>query len=272
MEATDLKQGIFEMSSEEYHRHPAWGSSTVRKFASGTPKEFHYHRSQPNEPSDAMQLGTAIHTAILEPELMDDSVAVWTGGRRAGNAWKDFCAEHEGKVILTATQGEIMEAAAQAIQEAQTVYQFLALGDNERSYFAVDPETGLHLKTRPDNRSRIQGRRCLLDVKSIRDLSDRHIARSMFDLGYGAQAAFYCDVVALVEQEPCEDFFFLFVKNSLPVDIRFMQPDPEWIHAGRERNRKALHGLAECIEKDQWPGYPVRLETIDCPEWAQRKA
>ncbi len=269
MTQQQLEAGVFEMPADEYHATDAWGSTSLRQFAKGTPREFYWKQQQPDEPTDAMKLGTAIHTAILEPHLLESTVAIWTGARRAGAAWDAFKAENAGKVLLTQVQGEICYAAASAITEAKSVYQFLQQGDNERSYFAQDPETGLWLKTRPDNRGHMAGKRFLVDVKTIRDLDGRTIIRSMADHGYGAQAAHYCDVVSLVEDEPCEDFFFLFVKNSLPVDIRFMQPDPEWVRIGRERNRAALRGLAECIQKDEWPGYPVGREWIPCPEWAK---
>lgn len=260
--------GIYDISADEYHSHPAYGSSSIRRFSQGTPKEFIYQESSQREPTEAMKLGTAIHTAILEPHLLSETVVTWTGATRRGKAYEEFKSRNAGKIILTEVQGEVVHAAVKAIQAATSIAKLLSEGESEKSYIAQDPDTGLAIKARPDSRGEIRGKRFLLDVKTIRALDDRTIERAMADHGYGQQAAFYMDTVSLVEKRPVEDFFFLFVKNSMAVDMRFMRPDEEWISVGRERNRRALQGLEKCIRKSEWPGYPPNLEIIPCPTWA----
>lgn len=285
----DLKPGVYEMSAAAYHASPALGSTSIRQFSSMTALECRHKMLGGGKTTDQQHKGTAAHTAILEPHLVEESIAVWRhkseSGKlapRSGKVWSAFQKEHAGKTIVTEKEWPNVVAMAQFMQDrASTVYQFLRRGDCERSYFAQDPETSLWVKTRPDNRGRMQGRRYLLDVKTIHSLEDRVIEnaiapptkqRSHGRHAYCDQAAHYCDTVALVEEEPVEDFFFLFVRSTEPIDVRFMYLAPEWLEIGRERNRQALRGLAECIEKDEWPGYPVRLETIDCPDWARKTA
>src|SRR5688572_22040706 len=51
--------------------------------------------------TDDMVLGSALHCAFLEPELMLQKVAVWDGDARRGKAWDEFCEENAGCFLLT---------------------------------------------------------------------------------------------------------------------------------------------------------------------------
>ena len=54
-----------DLSNRDYHAHPAISKSGL-DLISRSPA--HYRYRAPKEPSRAMEIGTAIHTALLEPD------------------------------------------------------------------------------------------------------------------------------------------------------------------------------------------------------------
>jgi hypothetical protein len=73
---------IPNMPSAEYHAHPAVSKSVLDKIAI-TPMHCRaYLDGVRTEPTPAMQFGTALHTAVLEPHLFRDQYAVFDGDRR----------------------------------------------------------------------------------------------------------------------------------------------------------------------------------------------
>ena len=52
----------------------------------------------------AMNVGTAEHCMVLEPDQFPPRYVVWTGGRRAGKEWDNFEAANLDKTIIKADE------------------------------------------------------------------------------------------------------------------------------------------------------------------------
>ena len=87
---------------EQYLKLPYMSQSVLKQGAESMLHLKHAMDNQGNlEPTDAMTLGSALHVAFLEPELMPEKVVCWEGARRAGKEWEAFRELHAGKAILT---------------------------------------------------------------------------------------------------------------------------------------------------------------------------
>src|SRR5690606_40852932 len=66
-----------------------------------SPAHFRHALDAEDKDTPARAFGRLAHLAVLEPERVTESVAVWTGGRRAGKEWEAFKADAGAKEIVT---------------------------------------------------------------------------------------------------------------------------------------------------------------------------
>ena len=55
-----------------------------------SPAHYRYNLDHPQEPTDAMRLGTLVHHIAL---VTPTRYRIWAGGRRAGKEWNEFQSE-----------------------------------------------------------------------------------------------------------------------------------------------------------------------------------
>ncbi|NBW18811.1 MAG: hypothetical protein EBR82_63635 [Caulobacteraceae bacterium] len=180
------------LSNEDYHHLKAVSPSQI-KILKRSP--LHYYDQFLAEdrvkkpPTDAMLKGTALHTAILEPELWDTTIAVPPHSfDRRTRVGKELAAEFEresaGKIVLSPEDADEVRRMADAVRKHPAAGFLLELpGRREASYTWTDPETGLECKTRPDWHS-LDGQ-IVVDVKTAQDASREAFAKSW--PGYGDQ-------------------------------------------------------------------------------------
>ena len=117
-----------DLTNEEYHADRTGYSCSSLKTMLRSPAHFLASRNAPHEESSSSQnLGTATHTAVLEPHLFDTTVTMWDGGRRAGKAYDEFKAANTGKIILSVDE----MAAVKAMPLGQTAGQRMLLNLGE---------------------------------------------------------------------------------------------------------------------------------------------
>ena len=66
---------LLSMPADHYHLHPAVGHSGLVRIMR-SPAHYREYVAHPPEPTPAMQLGTAFHTALLEPDRFGQSFVV----------------------------------------------------------------------------------------------------------------------------------------------------------------------------------------------------
>ena len=104
-------------------------------------------------------------------------------------------------------------------------------------------------------------------MKTTQDGRARAFEKSVANYGYARQAAFYRDGFAKVGV-PVEAFVFVAVEKSAPWLVSLFMLDDESMQRGEAMVREDLRTLAECLERDEWPGHPVEIQTISLPPWA----
>lgn len=239
---------------------------------------FAHMRSSVSTP--AQLWGTAVHTAILEPEELykryaEDPEHPEKGGYPAG--WRNTKAYKEQKAELLSIPGvegllelgQLTDLAwiQKRVGEDEIGAQLHALaGHNEASAFAWDDEFGLWRKCRPDRL--IPDARMIVDVKTSNDHRPHGFARACRQYGYHMSAAYYLDTISDAMDQTFDHYVFLVVNSDAPFECASYTLDADSIEQGRYEYRRALAEWRECVETGRWPATSGKIQELRLPEWA----
>ncbi len=239
----------------------------------------------PRPPTEAMLKGTLIHLAALEPLKIAERFVVMpdlTSGivkkdgtpyanvratKQYGDRVEEFRRVNAGKRVVDQQTYNDVSGAANAVLAHKLASEYLAPnGETEESVVWDDPDTLLRCKARLDKRHHTPRR--IVDLKTCRDASD--FERSIYKFGYHRQAAFYSDGLFFHTGER-HQFCLVAVESTAPYGVRAAPVSDAMLQAGRESYQKALRRIAECRERDEWPGYDDPAEW-NLPSWAQNNS
>jgi|VirMetMinimDraft_7_1064189.scaffolds.fasta_scaffold00089_33 exodeoxyribonuclease VIII len=264
------------IANEDYHAGPGISKSGLWTIATRTPAHFRYGE---RKDSAAFDLGTAAHLALLEPHEFEGQVVAGPEDRR-GNKWKDaeLQAAAQGAILLTAGDYDKAMRIRDAGECNATLRDLRRGAVCEASGYAIDPETGMLCRCRPDAFNAAAG--VILDLKTTTDGGRDAFGRAAANFGYHVQEAFYSDVwhaagrIAHVGGKPLharvDAFIFVVIEKTAPFLVSCYELAPSAVDEGRETYKRALDTYARCVAADEWPGYPEDPEPLDIPPWAYR--
>lgn len=270
---------ISDMPNDAYHAAEGISASGL-KLIGRSPLHYWARYVDPNrepqEETPALKLGTAIHTAVLEPLRFAAEYAVAPQVDRrtkdGKEAWTAFEAEclASGKKVLSNGDFLTCMAISERLNRHPAASVLFRSGTPEVSMFWEDSETGVLCKCRPDW---LIHKVAILDVKSTQDASATGFARSVANYEYHMAAAWYLDGVrkCLGEDAPGAFIFAAFEKDA-PHAVAFYNADAEMIDLGRIEYRKRLKIYAECKSSNYWPGYPAGIQSLSLPAWVLKAA
>ena len=269
----EITEGIHHgMPNDAYHAATDWWSSSQLKGL--LPEQYKPVTGE----SDAMRFGTLVHTAVLEPDLLDayvtldpTKVGLKADGTPAANpymtgAWKKAAAEVEadGKIPVAATDMELALRMRDAVAAHPTAAALLMSTDgaSEESVFTVDDDAVKH-KARFDRR--IPG--AIVDLKTTSSKPGAAaLGRAVLDYGYDLSAAHYLTVAELAGLD-ADAFAWVFVdKADTGPRVTVAEPDAGLLGLGRALRARALARAAGAL-----PAYEgaTGYLTLTCPPWAQ---
>lgn len=268
---------IATMTNAEYHAHAAIGSTQLKEILRSPAHYWAKYRApdrEPFEPTPAMQFGTVVHSAILEPDtlaavaiaLPDDPPSKRSKDGAAW--WADFEREANGRIILSADRYSDAITIANTVRAHETCALLLADCEFELSGFWRDPATGIECKFRPDAIKR--NRSIIVDVKTTADASEESFAKSIANFGYHLSAAHYIEGSLQAMDSQAHSFVFIAVETEPPYAIAVYRADATVTSKGAFDREKALRRMAECSAAGEWPGYPAGIWPISLPKWARR--
>lgn len=236
---------------------------------------------EPETLKEHFQIGTAFHTATLEPDRYADTVAVMPALNLRTNAGKAeraaFILKHKGKTILTAEQAATVVAMRDGVRRCKSLSALLDFeGACELSGIADIPLPSgrvFRLKVRFDKLVFAGTLRAVLDMKTTADCSEAEFSRSVFNFGYHVQGAAYLDAAAYFHTSgmipECPDgFVFGCCEKEAPYLSRAFLLDATAASEGRREFYRLAERFAECSEANDWPGYPDEICTVTLPKWA----
>jgi hypothetical protein len=251
----DLDPGVHALPFADYLALDAWGSGSLKAMRRGPPARVVWERDRESFDTDATVLGSAVHCALLTPELFAAGYEVKPEGlsfaSREGKAWRDDPAR-AGRTLLSHGAGETVKAILEALQCKREVKAALDKSTSRETSLVWDCSvTGERCKARPDW---TQGH-FIYDLKVSRHASGEWLARRAFDEGWMHQLAHYrtgaielgLDIkggrLVVVEPTPPHFVFTLQVKTDA-LDLLEIE------------NIETVKKLRDCRVSGVWPGPP----------------
>lgn len=273
--------GLVEIDNDAYHAGPGISKSHLDSIAPDCGKTpLHYWHKYINperereEPTAAMVLGNAIHTAILEPDLLNEKVVAGLDIDRRSNAnkaaWAEFEAANAGKTILKAEDYQTVLAVRDAVHRHPVAAPLLRGGKAEQSFYATDPETGELIKCRTDWIA--DSGEFILDLKSTDDASPDGFARSAANFRYHVQQPWYQDILDILYGEHPPYWMFLAVEKKPPYAIGLYYLPPEALHLGGLLARRDLRRIVECKQSNLWTDHAIEAQELVLPGWYMKQA
>lgn len=261
-----------DLSNEQYHSSEGISKSGLDRIADN-PTLHVWHQQAPVDTDKlaALDMGTALHCLLLEPDEFDKRFVQAPDVNKRTNAGKEEHAafieevksggktvlEHDDHIKLMIMRESVMaHPVARALFEAE--------GENESSIYWIDKETGELCKCRPDRLTSFNGQPVILDVKKVDgiDRFPQHVA----DFRYDVQDAMYSDGYCQhFGEKPL--FWFLYASTTIsagryPVDVRALPED--WKLDGYAKYRENLNTYHHCRQDNDW----LHLPEIKRPRWA----
>lgn len=238
---------------DSYFDNPAVNKSTLWEMRKSPLHYWHLMHDTPREDTPAMQLGRAVHAAILTPTAYkrDFIVAPDIDKRtKAGKeAYEAFCKEAEGKEILSSANAETVRKMAKAYRKNPAAVLLLKQTRREKPLFWTNPETGVQCKCRIDALGEY-----VIDLKTAMDAGTKVFSKEALRYGYDLQAAMYLEAARANGYNP-KGFIFIVQEKSAPYLINIIRAGEAFIDRGTWIMRDLLTKYKTCVETNTWPGY-----------------
>lgn len=274
-----LGAGVHHIGSAEYHRdpcpEPSLSSTLAKKMLQQSP--LHAWTDSPRlnpagEPTDTktFDIGRAAHRAVLGAG--GDYVAIpvellASNGAASTKAAKEWISDvrEAGKTPLKADEIAQIETMAEKARE-----KMRRLGedlDPARSEMAAIAQIdGVWCRAMLDNVPLLAARP-IYDFKTCESAHPLAVQRAILNYGYDIQAEHYRQVWLAATGED-RVFRFLFQEKSAPFETCVVELGYDTLFMARKKIARAREMWRVCLDRGQWPGYPIGVQRIDLPEWA----
>ena len=256
-----MKDGLYpNMANDEYHATDALSRSDIMKFRK-TAHHFNMRHLTPFKETEAMALGSLVHTLVLEPHLVQKDYYFGEKFDRRTKAGKLGHAQQvelsENKILVLPEQAQEAEAMASEIFDNKKAANLFDGCIMEESIFWTHEATGLKLKSRPDARKIINEKQSIIvDLKTTKDASEHKFKWSCVDYGYYWQAATLKLALESIGQEMTQ-FIIVCVENSAPYVTAIYVMEQDAINQAVADLERWYLAIAECYKTNEWPGYGV---------------
>jgi len=268
---------VKRMDADEYHRHPAKGSTQVK--AMRTIASYLHEETDPRTETPGMHRGTLTHAAALEA-LKDEQLALrHPYEKRAG--WKKE--DHQLALRI-----------ASVLRKHPLIGRILKLGDPEVSAFAT--LEGVECKARIDWYQDLDDHKKISTVRGGVPFSVDASAVHLYDLktvskgvaeqeafskyvgnyGLHVQAALYYDVIATVLGSPPARFSWIAVERDAP-HLMAVHAADEWLEIGRKIYRQNLQNYRDWMQMNvssqehiKNAGYSEDERVLPVPAWIRQ--
>lgn len=271
-----MREGIYyNISNEDYHNGLGISKSQLDIVAKD-PALLFWNKDAPEdeEKKDALNMGTALHCILLEPdEFKNRFIEAPEFNRRKKEGKEDEqaflkeCAS-TGKTVMDYEQHRKLRLMRDSVFAHIGAKRLLeADGYCESSIYWNDPETKELCRIRPDKL--IPDHNIILDVKKVSKISD--FSKHIEEFRYHVQDAMYCEGYKQYTNGTIPTFCFLAVSESIECGkypVRLFVLDQYDRDVGHSLFRRDLNRYHQCKESGN---FGLGFEVIQRPEWARRR-
>ena len=268
------------MRTNDYENDSAVSQSQLKLLAE-SPRKYestYITRTLSRAPTDAMEFGTLVHALTLQPAVVESEIAVipdsalTSNGQRRGKAWDAFCESTEGKLRVFQQDYDRALTISKKVW-SHPFYEFIfdRIERVEVPIIWTDPIEPVRCKGIPD----IVAGEWVIDLKTTKSLTgflqggEQLVSKTIADLGYHLQAAFYLRGASIAYGDPKTRFAFLVVETEEPYRVYAMELKPEAITAGEVKMQRLLAEYVRRMQTGDWSEEGEKsLLQVGVPSWA----
>lgn len=254
---------VLEMPNEDYHRYDGISNSGLSLVARSP---AHYAYRSKFEQTRHMEIGTAFHTALLEPQRYASEYVTTHGvNDRRKSEYKEAAKHYGADCTLTDKEGAGIDVMIESVRANQYATEVLNQdGWAELSAFIEDPETGVLMRCRFDWLT-TDGR--AVDVKKTQDCRQRPFQRAIHTYRYHCQQAMYSHIYRLITGEDIGAYHILAIEEQPPCANVLYTLDDLAVSHGHKEYRETLESYAKAVDSGVWSGYDAQADVIGLPEY-----
>lgn len=245
------KNVMLLLSDEEYFAAPGLNYSSIKNFATSA-KHYKWALDNPQAPSAAQEWGSAVHCAILRPDLYeqlyfecDEKI-----DRRTKEGKAIVEAAGDRQIVPTLIRTTIVPEVQKLVDFSRMVREVSIFWDDCKAKLdAYDAETGT-----------------IYDIKTTTESTPDGFCKAFQKLKYYLQAAHYTAAVRATGA-PVTAFRILTIENKPPYDVAVYTVDPLYVRYGEQELQKLLAGIRECEFNDEWQGIARNGLMIPLPNY-----
>lgn len=245
-----LTKGINHCTNTEYHADKTYLSSSKLKTILESVEKFKQELDSPSPAATGahLDLGTYVHTLLLEPELIATDYATFPGFRRAGKDFEIFKLQNPDKNIISLSMQNNGQRLAQSAQAVPLALNLLKNGAAELS-IATQLEQ-VNLKARFDyiNVSNAY----IVDVKTSRDPAGKHYFKDTIQqYQYDLSAALYLQIAEQFYGKKF-DFYWIVISKTDTPECKIYKLSEKTRAEGNHKVFLALEKYKRCVETGIW--------------------
>jgi hypothetical protein len=261
-------------SNAVYHADVDIFSSSMLKNALESPANFIQSLLERYLRSKSTDFGTLIHALVLEPDTVNDLVAIYPDDFTRTKDCLAFKAANPDRYCLTLREFcEAQNLAEKTLNERFRGRKFLHFVEEssiEESIYYTDPVTGMKCRTRIDAKHP----EFTIDLKTTRHASKDQFAKDAERLHYDLSAYMYTLSRFLLERSlsPAgvdvkpKPFLLVPVCTEAPHNVYFMPASVGFLENGKAKYEHALAVIKACTDVQSWPTFGGEHE-IDISPW-----
>jgi hypothetical protein len=261
----------------DYHRWSAASNSRLTKLLR-SPAHLKAYLDEPDDDSNALTMGRAAHSCILEPDDFAKLYGRSSGADRRTKAgkqeWDDLLTEFGVGYVLKPDDYDAALKMRDAVRAHASASKLLAGGGDvefsvvwDARYEEEDPSAAARCKARLDKFSPVIAGGVVVDIKTTRDASPREFERSIFTHGYHRQGAMYLEAARAAGLD-AQHFVIIAVEKEAPFAVAVYRLTEGALDAGLEQFAALLKTYAICDALGSWPAYPETVVDIALPTYA----
>lgn len=256
------------MTFSDYQNLPGINASFLKACAKSAYDGWNY-LNIPTEPTDAMNFGTALHAALLEPTLYRSDFAISEKFDRRTKIGKEnseaFERMNAGKTIITTDDAEMIAV----IQKNCMKFDFIARAlqdaafEKERTLFFKN-EAGIDIKGRLDIVNFAEN--IIVDVKTTKNADAASFGRDFINFGYDVQMLHYSKLTPL-GKEP--KLYVIACETTTGEVALYDVAEIVYRNANKVKYIEAMSTALDVMKMQKRPAkYDTVVQTLTAPSWA----
>ena len=280
---TGLEPGQYDLPEKLYHADPCPVPSASRSFLrtmfNQSPRHAWHEHPRLNpfiEPVNkrAFDKGSAMHKLVLGSNAELHVIDAANFRTKAAQEAKQFAYDNDLIPIL-ATEYEEFEVMKEAcfaqLQNHPEACEAFSIGKSEQTLiWEYGEEDPVYCRAMLDKLP--PGGNVVHDYKTTGQSAHADdFIKSIFNLGYDLQSAYYSDgLTAICDME---NIHFRFVVQEIkpPYAVNVIELAPAALELAHARIRHGLEQFQWCMKNNRWPGYPAEISYVDAPIWYERR-